>query len=167
MEKSEALKRLRAIENETKQLRKIIESPNKSGSVFERLNTLEDICIECGTTFELFNEKHKDYEPDTWAYEMLKLICKSFNEEWILNWNDKSQKKWWNWMNMDSSGFGLSITSCFNAYSITILGSLLLFKSEKIAIHVAKHSVFVKVYEQLMVIGVVNFKPKNYEAIKS
>ena len=52
--KQEAQERLNSIENEVKELKKIINSPD---SIFDRIKTFDDVCEELGTSStEFFNK---------------------------------------------------------------------------------------------------------------
>ncbi len=150
MEKEQAIKRLSAIEAETKELRKIIEASKDVKPLKDRVLTVDDVCLEAGTDIYQFNAKYNDYDEDSRAYELLKIIVKIFNEGWVPNWDDSNQYKYYPYFDMRSSGFGFSTTHCSYAYARTAVGSRLVFKDRPTAELCGKR--FEKVYKQYLTI---------------
>lgn len=78
MNKTEALNRLSALENEAKALRAIIEAPEKKLSVIERILTIEDACNELGIDFDdLYDDCEDEYEE---AEKAIKTFAKALRE---------------------------------------------------------------------------------------
>ncbi len=80
---------------------------DKSKPVMERVNNLSDVFRESGITLEKFNEKYKDYEEDTKAYELMKLIAKVLNEGHVFKM-DGIEHRYYPYFNV-SSGFGFTL----------------------------------------------------------
>ena len=147
-EKENALERLKQIEIETFKLKKIIENSDKK-TIFERINTFEDVCIESGTTLKMFNEQYRDYLDDEKSYVKLKLIAKVLNEGWRPNWNNSNEYKWYPYFNSGSgSGFCFSSTNCLCTNAAAGVGSRLCFKDEKTAEYAGK--TFRETYKSLL-----------------
>lgn len=151
MDKQKALERLSKLEDEAKELRKIIEAPEKKKDIFERLQTYEDCCIELNIDPQgqlPYDKPMNDVEISINAYAKLIVICKAFNEGWIPNFNDSNELKWYPWFQKNSSAFGFSGTHydgwCTNAGA----GSRLCLKSKTIAEHVGKK--FEKIYNEYL-----------------
>lgn len=111
--------------------------------IMERVKTLEDVCRETGTDFTAFMLLKNSLAPDTFAYETMKLISKALNEGWVPDWNDGTAK-WQPWFYLDGpSGFRFYDSFC--DYSNSVVGSRLVFKSEKLSNYAAKQ--FLDVYK--------------------
>jgi hypothetical protein len=114
---------------------------------YKTFKTFSGACIACNTTEQEFNTKFNNLglDPDTIAYEKLKIIAKAINEGWQPDWNDRSQEKWFPVFNL-SSGFGFSISDCH--YSIADVGSRLCFESEKKSNYAATQ--FIDIYRDFI-----------------
>ena len=112
--------------------------------------TFEDLCLACGTTEAEFNHKWDptQFDPSTIAFERLKVCTRAYNQDWPFNACDTTQRKWYPWFEVLSSGLGFSDTtfSCDNAS--TYVGSRLCFESEEKAIHAGKN--FTKLFEEVI-----------------
>lgn len=146
--KSEALKKLTQIENEAKELRKIIEKPEK---VTDRIKNLDDVFEESGITREEFYNSCKGLSEDEIGYRELKLIAKVLNEGWEPNWKS-DEYKYWPYFNMrDASGFGFSNTYYVAWYSHADVGSRLCYKSRELAQYAG--TTFLSSYKKMFVIN--------------
>jgi len=90
--KEEALKRLVVIEQETKELKKIIEQPV---SIFDRVKNYSDVCRELR-----INEDHLLnllYDKKIAAYIKIQYIAKLFNDDWQADWSNNNQYKYYPW----------------------------------------------------------------------
>lgn len=73
---------------------------DKDKSTFERIvlkkkNSLfADFCIKANTTEDDFNERFKNLDKNTIAFEKLKLFSLVLNEGWTPNWKDYSEYKY-------------------------------------------------------------------------
>ncbi len=151
MDKQKALERLSKLEDEAKELRKIIEAPEKKKDIFERLQTYEDCCIELNIDPQAqlpYDKPMNDVEISINAYAKLIVICKAFNEGWIPDWNNSNEAKWYPWFQKNSSSFGFSFTGYGSWYSCTSVGSRLCLKTKTITEHVGKK--FEKIYNEYL-----------------
>lgn len=118
-------------------------------SVMERIKTVEDVLSDNGLTREQFDEQYEGLEEDEIAYRILKLLAKSLNEEWMPDWSDSNEYKYYPWFEMRGSrGFRF----IDNAYwhSDSGVGSRLCFKTRELAEYAGQQ--FQPVYEQFMTI---------------
>lgn len=118
---------------------------------FTDLKTFDDCCVACGITEKDFNKLYWDLnlQPDTIAYEKLKIIVKAINQDWKADWNNTSQYKYWPWFVL-SSGFGFSSSYYFCDYSIAAVGSRLCFESREKSDYAGKQ--FESIYKDFLTI---------------
>jgi len=117
--------------------------------IIDKVKSYED-------ALELASEKlrnecciHSTDTPDVVAYKKLKLIIAVINEEWIADWNNGDQRKWWPWFNMASgSGFGFSHSDYCYAVTGTTVGSRLCYATKEKCDYVA--NTFLRLYEELL-----------------
>jgi len=114
---------------------------------FEDIKTFEDACEELGIDPETVT--HKNDTPDEAAYKKLKIVIKAINKDWVPDWNDKSQRKWWPYFNL-SSGSGFSDSASSFYYGLTYVGSRLCFESEAKSNYAATQ--FNELYKQFFTI---------------
>lgn len=147
MEKEEAKKRLATIENEVKELRKIIEAPEKKKPIIERILSYDDACEELGIdpieqlpykTAKTNRQKVMN------AHAMADIIAEAIKEGEICDWNNPNEKKWYGWFNMQG-GFGFSGTDCGFARTYTGVGSRLCFSTKEKADHFYGH--FIEIHK--------------------
>ncbi len=131
IDKKEALKRLSSLENEAKELRKIIDTPVK---ITDRVKTFEDACEVLG--IESFHESFQEGTPDEIAYKKLKVIVAALNEGWKPNWNNLNEAKWQPYFDMRGSGLVFHAADIW--YSITAVGSRLCFRSRELCEYAGK-----------------------------
>lgn len=117
--------------------------PNK----YESIKTFEDACAEIGIAPGKVFSKYDT--PDEVAYKKLKIIAKAINNEWVPNWDDTDQRKWFPWFRL-SSGFGFSHSACACDYSVTIVGSRLCFETKEQSDYAANQ--FTEIYKELLTI---------------
>ncbi|MDM1557083.1 hypothetical protein HX126_21235 [Chryseobacterium indologenes] len=83
--------------------------------------------------------------------QMLVVIIKALNEDWIPDWQNENWDKWYNWFNMSSSSSGrFSFTYSALRRSYSYCGSRLCFKSKELAQYAAKQ--FIDIYEKAFTI---------------
>jgi len=93
---------------------------------YESIKSFEDACKELGKKpSDVFSNTHL---PDEIAYKKLKVIVKAINDEWIPDWRNSNEKKWYPWFNL-SSGFGFSYSDYYDSGTYTDVGSRLCFNS--------------------------------------
>lgn len=134
MNKSEALIRLTSLENETKELRKIIEAPDVPKDIMERVKTFEDACAITGDNPK--SDKFNVGDIDDIAYQKLKVIAKALNEGWIPELKNTNQYKYYPWFKI--MGVGLSCHDFDLWYAYSVVGVRLCFKTDKLATYAGK-----------------------------
>lgn len=107
----------------------------KPKPITERVKTFEDIESIAGIKLS----KRSDETDDEFAYRQAKLISKVYNEETVLNPADRSQCKYFPWLNITDdklhpSGVGLSCLGYDDWGTNANIGVLLCFKSAQLAI---------------------------------
>ncbi len=126
--KTEALKRLSALEAEGKELRKILEAPE---NIMDRVKSYEDACEVLG-----IKRRNFDYcTDDEIAYKKLKDIIKALNEGWIPNW-DNDEYKYYCWWYLNEPGLRLDDVYC--NYSGANVAPRLCFKTRELAEYAAE-----------------------------
>lgn len=79
--------------------------------------------------------------------QMMIVITKALNEEWVPDWHNGNWDKWFNWFNMSSSSSGRFSFDCsVDRLSASLCGSRLCFKSKELAQYAAKQ--FLDIYEK-------------------
>ena len=116
-----------------------------SGKIIDRIKTFEDACAVAGVDPDSYFSVH-DTEDET-AFKKLKLIIKVINEDWVPDWNNTDEQKWYPWFQV-ASGFGFSGSNYDCTYSFTSVGSRLCFSSEEKSDYVAKQ--FIDLYKQFL-----------------
>lgn len=150
MKKEEAQQRLNSIENEVKELRKIIEAPESKGIITDRIKTIEDAYKELG--IKTYGDAYKALRmPEGKRFSdipidgcdddglNLMLFCRALNEGWWPDWKNTDEYKWYPYFDLScSSGFGFS-SSCYAYWlACTTCGSRLCFKSKALAEYAGK-----------------------------
>jgi hypothetical protein len=87
---------------------------------------------------------------DIVAYKKLKLIIRVINEEWIPDFTNMNQQKWYPWFKVLSSGsgFGFSFSGYGYGRSCAHVGSRLCFENKEKCNYVAEH--FIELYNQFL-----------------
>lgn len=103
-----------------------------------RIKTFADACIECGTIEEEFNDKflNLNLSTDVIAYEKLKIIVKALNKEWVPNWEDSNEYKYFAYFN-GFSGIHCAY-STIGSVSSSKLGPYICFKTKELAKYAQK-----------------------------
>ena len=114
----------------------------KTGSIFDRVQTIEDAFIETGRDYQGFLLKHKDIPSHIRAIMELEVMTEALNEEpaesWV-NWANGDQRKWYPWHYMpDKSGVGFSFNGSYCDRTHADVGSRLVFKTEELSKYAGK-----------------------------
>ncbi len=127
--------------------------------ITERVTTWEDVCREANVdpiNYLPYPPSQRDEdvplteeEESINAFAKVSLIRKVLNEEWVADWDNDSQYKYHICFNMSPSGFGLDYVLFWN--SLSVCGSRLVFRSDAVARHAAKH--FLPVFKTLFLIS--------------
>lgn len=112
---------------------------------FEMIRSFEDAC-------KLLKIKPESVfcsadTSDEIAYKKLKVIISAINNNWIPDWNDGDQEKWWPWFNL-SSGFGFSNSYCNCDPANAGVGSRLCFESKEKSDYAAQQ--FIDLYKDFL-----------------
>ena len=84
------------------------------------------------------------------AHSKLIIIAKAINGDWIPNWEDYDEYKYYPWFEMgSSSGVGFSYLGCDYWYAASTVGSRLCFKDRETAKYVGKQ--FLELYKAYFV----------------
>ena len=123
MNKQEAIKRLSSIEDETKELRKIIEAKDDLFTIIKNSsNKYKEVCKQLGrrelklTDFEFLpeNQRLKAY-----YHQRIQNIKDLFNGDWKEKFDGK-QQNWYLWLNKTGLGWVFDSLSYYNPYSCAV-----------------------------------------------
>jgi len=115
---------------------------------FEDIKTLEDACVFKGIKPEdiVFNSSDT---PDEIAYKKLKVVISAVNGNFVPDFNNPNQPKWFPVFTKSSgSGFVLSSSDSDCTYAFTYVGSRLCFESEEKSNYVAQQ--FIDLYNYFL-----------------
>ena len=116
---------------------------------FTDIKTYEDAIDEMPIDEE--NIIYQTDSVDIIAYKKLKHIIKVVNgPDFIVDWTNGNQKKWYPWFNILPSGFGFSDSSYRCTHSATAVGSRLCLESDEKATHMGTQ--FTNLYELFITI---------------
>ena len=118
-------------------------------SSIDKIKTFADACIECGTTEKEFNDKLPEQSLAVHIISMMKLeiIVKAFNGEWVPDWEDSNEYKYYPYFKMSPFGFGGAFYGVWFTGSSS--GSRLCFKNRKLAEYAGKQ--FEDIYKEFIV----------------
>jgi len=157
IDKNEALKRLASLENETKELEKIINKCDEPKNIMERVKSFKDACEILGLCEEKLPDVSmlpQEHQKSIIANYKLIIIISALNEGWKPNWANTDQKKWYSWFEYNrggcASGFGFSYTACDDWSTSATVGSRLCFKTEELAKYVGKQ--FLDIYNDYIIL---------------
>ncbi len=112
-------------------------------AAFAAMGLTPDLTPDVSMWPERFRE-HKKIE------FQLQMVVAAINGDWVEDWNNTSQWKWFIWWDIIKkegrvSGSGLSFGAASYAYSCTVVGPRLVFENSEKAEHAAEH--FLELYE--------------------
>lgn len=118
--------------------------------VTERVKTFEDALRETGRPgVPEFSDVPEDLRDYFKAQYKMVVIAEALNEGWKADWTDGSQKKWFPWFFVSSSGFAFYDTHSFYCSSPGAGdSSRLCFKTEALARYAGKQ--FVQIWDDLL-----------------
>ncbi|TWP31256.1 hypothetical protein ETU08_01890 [Apibacter muscae] len=117
-------------------------------TVIERIKTFDDVLNETGFDKEEFKQSLKGLDKDEKAYRKLKLLAAALNEDWVPDWNNSSEYKYYPWFRMGSASGGFSCDDYDFWYSRSSVGSRLCFKSRELAEYAGKQ--FETIYKDFL-----------------
>jgi hypothetical protein len=124
-----------------------------AGKITDRIKTFDDACRELGIdpaamlrieTDDPFIGKQLNAIA---AFTKLTIISRALNENWVPDWTDGNQRKWWPWFEW-KSGFGFSHATYDHWHTHTNVGSRLCYKSEELAKYAATQ--FESIYQDFL-----------------
>lgn len=159
MKKEEAQKRLASIENESKELRKIIDTHESKDLITDRVKTINDAYRELGVktygdAYKILRMDDRTLFADTPIEQCddailnAMIFCRALNEGWWPDWNDSNEYKYFPIFNC-SSGFGFEYSYAFCWSANSAVGSRLCFKNEKLSMYAGK--TITAVYKKIMI----------------
>ena len=114
---------------------------------FSDIKTIEDACDEAGISHDSIFDSAKD-SPDEIAYKKLKVVVKAINGDWVPDWSNSNQYKYYPYFKVLPSGFGFSASTYGTTDSGTFVGSRLCFESREKSDYAAKQ--FNDLYKQFL-----------------
>ena len=144
MNKEEAIKKVEILEQELKSLKKIINEPKK---ITDIIHSFED-AVEY-TNFQI---------PSYWIHlpkhrldqEKAEFVISVLNEDWIPNFDDKNELKYFIWWNMGPSGVGFSYYDFNDWYSGSCVGGSLCLKNSDLCKHIGNSPKLVELFKGFM-----------------
>ncbi|WP_298307215.1 hypothetical protein [Flavobacterium sp.] len=122
-------------------------------SVIERIKTFEDVLKELEINHLNFLKDLEGLSSDEVAYRKIKLIAKAYNEQWIPDWTNSSERKYYPWFDMGSpSGVGFSYGDYDSWRAFSAVGSRLCFKTAELAEHAGK--LFIDEYRDFLTLNI-------------
>jgi hypothetical protein len=110
-----------------------------SEKITDRIKTIRDACDEVGENYSEFMDSLRGLPKDEIAYKILKVIVRALNGDWIPDWSNSSQYKYFPWFEMSKnpdSGFVYSFCNCWDDTSS--VSSHLAFKTKELALYAGK-----------------------------
>lgn len=144
MNKEKAIERLAAIEKETQELRKLINTPE---DIKDRIKTVDDAVEYLGREDEDVTLLERMYgwqlkNSHLIAYQELVVITKALNEKEVLDWDDANSKKFFNYFNMRGN---LRFNGSYYRCNHSDVPAHLCFKTRDLAEYAAKQ--FLSIYK--------------------
>ena len=121
--------------------------PELGKDIIERVKTFEDACIILGIEPDSEFFTSEVLQPNEKAKRKIETIIKALNENWLPNWDDSNERKYYPWFNMSSSGSGFSCNVYGYVYSVSSVGSRLVLKTKDLAVYAAKQ--FTEIYKEM------------------
>lgn len=112
---------------------------------WRELKTFKD-CLKSLDMEKTFNWQSPYETPDEFTYRQLKIIVKAINQDWVPDWKDRSQYKYFPWFEIDKAGC-CCLAVDFSASVVYVsAGSRLCFESSEKAKYAAEQ--FIDIYKQ-------------------
>lgn len=108
--------------------------------ITEKAKTFADILSIAGVAEKdviPFKKPKNDFQRGVNAAAKLMLIADVLNEGWAADWNNRTQRKYYPWLYYAGGGSGFSYYDFDCAYSYSLVGSRLVFRSEELAKYAA------------------------------
>src|SRR5690554_1869097 len=120
-------------------------------NITERIKTIEDAIKELGDQDEEVIELRKMEKAGITShilyYQQIVVFTKALNEDWIADWSNSNQRKYFNWFEMgSSSGSVFRVSGCVDWHTDSSCGARLCFKSKELATYAGKQ--FESIYKE-------------------
>ncbi|MCF2873193.1 MULTISPECIES: hypothetical protein [unclassified Tenacibaculum] len=116
--------------------------------ITEAITTIQDVLDDNNITQEKLDKMFEN-TPEHLKYQyIIELLCKSLNEEWVPDWSNPNEHKYYPWFKMSSSGFRYDDHGRWVTFSD--VGSHLCFKSPELAKYAGEQ--FTDVFRKFMII---------------
>jgi hypothetical protein len=121
-----------------------------TGDITDRIKTFEDACKETGIYPSELSVSGEgitdDHMKGIAAFHKLTIIAKALNGEWVPDWNNTSEYKYYPYFDI-KNGFVFYDCGCY--YRSSHVGSRLCFKSDELATYAGKQ--FLDLYKDLFI----------------
>lgn len=118
----------------------------------EKIKSFEDACRHLGIEPKLpeVDGLFPNHRKAVVAFYKLSTIISALNNGWKPNWDDYSQRKWWNFFYVEfgSASFVFSYSTTSPSFASAHSGSRLCFKNEELAKFAAEN--FIDLYNDLL-----------------
>ncbi len=103
-------------------------------AICEKIKTWADILAANNETQEQFDKRTEHDSEDEIGNKQWKLLAKALNEEWIADFANGKQEKWWPWHDwiVSKACFVFAYSHCDFTYSYAGCGPRLCFRSKAI-----------------------------------
>ncbi len=123
-----------------------------SKNIIDRVKTYEDAYLEADEETRMDCETFPTDTEDVIAYKKLKLIANVLRGDWVPDWNNSGQNKWFPYLRYSSgSGFVFSYSACNCACANSLVGSRLCFPTEELSDYFGKQ--FIDIHNQILIIN--------------
>ena len=119
---------------------------------WQDIKTFEDACDAIGEDIDVLNKIFNCLSQSTIAYIKLEIIYKAINGDWVIDWSNRYQRKWYPYFTIEDgvlAGLLCAYANFSATYALTSLGGRLYAQSEEKSKHISKH--FIKLYRQYIV----------------
>ena len=121
-----------------------------SGNITDRIKTYEDACAELEEVpVDVEDMLSRGFTMDEINYRKIKTITRALNEDWVADWNDSNQSKWYPYFRVSSSGFVFCDTAYDDSSASAGSGSRLCFMSSDLAAYAGKQ--FTELYRDFII----------------
>ena len=118
-------------------------------NIIDRIKTYTDALAEASHETQRDCEIFPTDTDDVVAYKKQKLIAKVLRGDWVPNWNDSNERKWFPYFKWSAgSGFGFSCSYYLCDHANATVGSRLCFPSEELANYFGKQ--FIEIHNQIL-----------------
>ena len=116
---------------------------------WRKIKTFEDACDILNEDINVFENMFKSLSISSIAYIKLEIIFKAINGDWVIDWGNRKQYKWYPYFTIEDGGGALAGLLYTNAnfsgsYTFTYFGGRLYAESEEKARYIGMQ--FIKIY---------------------